>query len=93
MKYNLIVKDLRKLSNDIYQNENCIDNEKMANEMLESMIKQLGIIVEFMEWIYFNDFIEDLNDNHLGNLWGEIDVNQLGDLINLLNVIDIKECE
>lgn len=93
MKYNLIVKDLKKLSNDIYQDENCIDDEKMANEILECMIKQLGIIVEFMEWIDFNDFIEDLNDNHLSNLWNEIDVYQLGDIMNLLNVVNIKECE
>lgn len=93
MKYNLIVKDLKKLSNDIYQNEDCIDNEKMANEILESMIEQLGNVVKFMEWIDCNDFIEDINDNHLSNLRDEIDLYQLGDIMNLLDVINIKESE
>lgn len=93
MKYDLIVKDLKKLSNDIYQNEDCIDDEKMANEILECMIKQLGNVVEFMEWIDFNGFIDDINDNHLSNVWDEIDLYQLGDIMNLLNVINVKESE
>lgn len=93
MKYELIVKDLKKLSDDIYQNEDCIDNEKMANEILESMIEQLGNVVKFMEWIDSNDFIEDINDNHLSNLRDEIDLYQLGDIMNLLDVINIKESE
>lgn len=93
MKYNLIVKDLKKLSNDIYQNEDCIDDEKMANEILESMIEQLGNVVKFMECIDCNDFIEDINDNHLSNLRDEIDLYQLGDIMNLLDVINIKESE
>lgn len=92
-KYNLIVKDLKKLSNNIYQNESCINNEKMANEILESMIEQLSNVVKFMEWIDCNDFIEDINDNHLSNLRDEIDLYQLGDIMNLLDVINIKVVE
>ena len=90
MKNILQVETLSKLSMDIYQNDSCIKDEKMANEILESMIEQLGIIAKFMEWIDFNDFINDINDNHLSNLWDEIDLYQIGDVINLLDSMKVK---
>lgn len=93
MKYNLIVKDLKKLSNDIYQDENCIDDEKMANEIVNNMVANLVQIYKLIDKLDDLDFLEKMNNTKLYEIRNEIDLYQLGDIMNLLNVINIKECE
>ena len=93
MKYELIVKDLKKLSNDIYQDENCIDDEKMANEIIKVMIDNLMQIYKLVDKLDELDFLEKMNNTKLYEIRDEIDLYQLGDTMNLLSKINIKECE
>lgn len=90
MKNILQVETLSKLSMDIYQADNCIKDEKMADEILESMIEQLQAISEFVEWLDENDSLTIINRNTPFDLREKFDLYQIGDVINLLDSMKVK---
>ena len=71
----LKIKDLEQLSYNIYQDEFAIDTEEMANECLQSLNENLKKVYDF---ILYNE--EQPN---------EIDLYQIGDIINFLDTIKI----
>lgn len=73
----LKVKDLEQLSYNIYQDEFAIDTEEMANECLQSLNENLKKVYDF---ILHNE--EQANEK-------DIDLYQVGDIINLLDTIKI----
>ena len=89
-RYDLIVRNLERLSLDIYQDTNCIDSEKEANEILGYMIENLNQIYELLNHLDGLDFLEKMNNNKLYEVWDKIDVYQLGDTLNLLERTNIK---
>lgn len=71
----LKVKDLEQLSYNIYQDEFAIDTEEMANECLQSLNENLKKVYDFI-----------LHNEEQAN---EIDLYQVGDIINFLETIKI----
>ncbi len=90
MKNILQVETLSKLSMDIYQNDSCIKDEKMADEILESMIEQLEAITKFVETLDENDVVDAYGDLKINRLRDEVDLYQIGDVINLLDSMKVK---
>lgn len=92
MKKNyLMIKSLEKLSNDIYDNDSCIDSEEMANGIIESMAEQLHYVYALIERLDEEEHLENINDIEVHKARNEIDLYQIGDIINLLNTIKIKK--
>ena len=82
VKNTLEVKSLEQLSYSIYQDEYCMDNDKQANKCLKSLIENLEKVYEYFD-----------NMEELGMDWvnENIDLYQIGDIINFLETIEIKE--
>ena len=89
----LIVNDLKEFSDKIYQNNNCINDYKFANNIIKELKNNLINIYDFL------DNIEDILDND----WEIIskveeylqktncDIYMIGDVINLLDNIKITK--
>lgn len=78
----LEVKSLEQLSYSIYQDEYLMDNNKQANKCLKSLIENLERVYEYFDNMEELD-MDWVNDN--------IDLYQIGDIINFLETIEIKE--
>ncbi len=91
-KEKLVVSDLKDFSKKIYQDENCINDYKMANEIIEELKNNLSKVYDFLDNIYDiveNEEIENKIEEYL--IEKEIDVYQVGDTINLLDNIKITK--
>lgn len=82
MKNILEVKSLEQLSYSIYQDEYCMDDDKQANECLKSLLENLERVYKYFDNMEELD-MDWVNDN--------IDLYQIGDIINFLETIEIKE--
>lgn len=82
MKNILEVKSLEQLSYSIYQDEYCMENNRQANKCLKGLIKNLEKVYEYFE------NIEELDMDWVQE---NIDIYQIGDIINFLETIEIKE--
>ena len=76
----LPIKNLAQLSYSIYQDDSLIESEKKANECLEYLLENMTNIYSFLEQFEGNE----LQDNN-------IDLYQLGDIMNFIETIKIKE--
>lgn len=82
VKNNLLVKNLKQLSYSVYQDEDLIEDEKKANECIKYLTENLQRVYDFLS--DNDDVFDDLQKN-------EIDVYQIGDIINFLKTINIKK--
>lgn len=76
----LPIKNLAQLSYSIYQDDSLIESEEKANECLEYLLENMTNIYSFLEQFEGNE----LQDNN-------IDLYQLGDIMNFIETIKIKE--
>lgn len=83
----LVVNDLKKFSKMLYDNENNVDNYKMANDIIKELNNNLKDIYNFLEDL--DNIIEDTNERNKIELYNNIDIYLLGDIINLLDNIKI----
>lgn len=74
VKNELPIKNFEQLSYSIYQDEYVIENEKVANECVEYLTENLKKVYDFLE------------DKELSE---DIDLYQIGDVINFLETIKI----
>lgn len=94
VKNDLIVKSLKQLSYSIYQADDLIESEEKANECIKYLTEHLQRVYEFLD----EDIYELCEDNevmisciHETMQEKGIDVYQIGDIINFLDTINIKE--
>ena len=73
----LEVKSLEQLSYSIYQDEYCMGDDKQANECIKYLTDNLKRVYEYLDNM---DCVDE-----------SIDLYQIGDIINFLDTIEIKE--
>lgn len=78
------VKSLEQLSYSIFQDEYLMEDENKANDCLKYLIENLGKVYEYL------DNQEDYSMNWVMN---NIDLYQIGDIINFLETIEIKKVD
>lgn len=90
MKNILKVKTLSKLSVDIYQDDNCIKDVKTANEIIKFLQDNLSKVYKFIETIDENDVVDAYGDLSINRLRDGFDLYQIGDVINLLDSMEVQ---
>lgn len=80
-KVQLIVEDLDKFSYDIYNMYPMIDTQDMANKIIGDLKDNLTKLYDMIDKKH--DFEEVLSEY-------DIDLYKIGDVINLLNLIEVK---
>ena len=83
----LPIKNLAQLSYSIFQDEFCISTEKKANECLQYLTENLKKVYCFIE-----SLDDEINlNNSQQDYFDDIDLYQIGDIINFLETIKIKK--
>ena len=84
----LKIKNLAQLSYSIFQDEYVIDSEETANDCLKYLLENLVNIYDFIDTINEDDnTLSDIQNEYLKN----VDLYQLGDIINFIQTIKIKK--
>lgn len=90
MKNKLIVESLDKLSFDLYGNAYEIDSEDFANKLISNLSINLQKAYDLIDMLdienYFNDETKEVT-----KVRSEVDLYQIGDVVNLLNSIEVEE--
>lgn len=86
----LPIENLSQLSYSIYQDEYIIDNEDTANDCLKYLLENLKKVYDLIDTLDEGEYFEN-KDNNVSKLRNEIDLYQVGDIINFLETIKIKK--
>ena len=89
-KSKLIVKSLDKLSFDLYGNAYEIDSEDFANELISNLSINLQKAYDLIDMLDVEGYFED-ETKEVTQARNEVDLYQIGDVVNLLNSIEVKE--
>lgn len=85
----LYVKNLSQLSYSIFQDENLIENEEKANDCLNYLLDNLKKVYDLIDTLDEGGYFDN-KDNHVSQLRDDIDLYQVGDILNFLETIKIK---
>ena len=85
----LYVKNLSQLSYSIFQDENLIESEEKANECLNYLLDNLKKVYDLIDTLDEGGYFDN-KDNHVSQLRDDIDLYQVGDILNFLETIKIK---
>lgn len=84
----LPVKNLKQLSYSIWQDDTCMENEEQANKCLEDLLDNLKRVYDFLDTLDEEDnTLTKTQQSYLEN----IDLYQIGDIINFIETIKIKK--
>lgn len=86
----LKIKNLAQLSYSIYQDEFVIDSEDTANDCLKYLLENLVNIYDFIDTLDEGEYFDN-KDNYVSKLRDNVDLYQLGDIINFIQTIKIKK--
>lgn len=90
MKNKLVVESLDKLSVDLYDNEYEIDSEQFANELLTYLAINLQKAYDLICMLDSEGYFDD-ETKKVTQVRNEVDLYQIGDVVNLLNSIEVEE--
>ena len=90
MKNKLIVESLDKLSIDLYNNDNEIESEQFANELLTHLSINLQKAYDLIDMLDAEDYFDD-ETKKVAQARREVDLGQILDVSNLLNSMEVKE--
>ena len=86
----LPIKNLKQLSYSIFQDEYLIEDENKANECLKYLIDNLDKLRNLIDYMDEGGYFDN-QENKTTILRNEIDIYQIGDILNFLETIKIKE--
>lgn len=90
MKNKLVVESLDKLSVDLYDNEYEIDSEDFANELISNLAINLQKAYDLIDMLDNGGYFDD-ETKKVTQIRSEVDLYQIGDVINLLNKMEVEE--
>lgn len=85
----LVINNSKKFSDDIWQYENNFSETKW-NVAKQSWIEILETLYRIIDTESFSDFMELFTKSREDLCFGDAELYQLGDIINMLSSIDIK---
>ena len=86
----LPIKNLAQLSYSIYQDDSLIESEDKANECLKYLKENLQKVYDLIEMLDDEEYFED-EKNEVSKKRNEVDLYQIGDIINFIETIKIKK--
>lgn len=86
----LPIKNLAQLSYSIYQDDSLIESEDKANECLEYLKENLQKVYDLIDMLDDGEYFED-EEKEVSKKRNEVDLYQIGDIINFIETIKIKE--
>lgn len=89
-KVQLVIDDLDKFSVDVYNMYPLVDSEDMANKIIADLKDELKTLYEFIECFDNKDGLYKMNSRELSHLRESFDIYKMGDLINILDLIEVK---
>lgn len=96
VKNKLRVKSLEQLSYSIFQDENLMENVEKANDCIKYLTENLKVLYDLIDTLDSEGYFDCDNKLGINNLEvlkirDNFDLYQLGDVINLLETIEIEE--
>ena len=86
----LPIKNLAQLSYSIYQDDSLIESEDKANECLKYLKENLQKVYDLIDMLDDGEYFED-EEKEVSKKRNEVDLYQIGDIINFIETIKIKK--